>query len=162
MLLPTWDGGCLTDVPGIAVGHHQRNGRGWRTGTTVIVVPAGTVAGVDVRGGGPGTRETDLLDPHATIDTIHAVCLTGGSTTVVPVLHPRPIRWWWPTRIPATSVRSFRGPDPTLMAHPAVRRAARSAMNGPTAASAVTGSAAAVAPAGYRAAVERKRSAASR
>ena len=79
MLLPTWDGGCLTDVPGIAVGHHQRNGRGWRTGTTVIVVPAGTVAGVDVRGGGPGTRETDLLDPHATIDTIHAVCLTGGS-----------------------------------------------------------------------------------
>ena len=49
-----------------------------------------------------------------------AIVAGGGSTTVVPVLHPRPIRWWWPTRIPATSVRSFRGPDPTFRADPAV------------------------------------------
>ncbi|MEY4606979.1 MAG: hypothetical protein RLY45_1739 [Actinomycetota bacterium] len=72
-------GGCLTDISGIAVGHCQRIARGWLTGTTVAVLPAGSVVGVDVRGGGPGTRETDLLDPLATISTAHAVCLTGGS-----------------------------------------------------------------------------------
>ncbi len=72
-------GGSLTDVAGIAVGHHQRCGRGWRTGTTVIVCPAGTTAGVDVRGGGPGTRETDLLAPENMIQHVHAICLTGGS-----------------------------------------------------------------------------------
>lgn len=72
-------GGCLTDIPGIRVGHHRRLGRGWRTGTTVALLPPGTVGGIDVRGGGPGTRDTDLLHPTATIDTVHAVCLTGGS-----------------------------------------------------------------------------------
>ena len=72
-------GGCLTDVPGIAVGHAHRCGRGWRTGTTVALLPPGAVVGVDVRGGGPGTRETDLLHPQATIATVHAICLTGGS-----------------------------------------------------------------------------------
>ncbi|MFZ4718607.1 MAG: P1 family peptidase [Ilumatobacteraceae bacterium] len=72
-------GGALTDVPGIRVGHAHRVGRGWRTGTTVVLLPDGTTVGVDVRGGGPGTRETDLLRPEATIDTAHAVCLTGGS-----------------------------------------------------------------------------------
>ena len=72
-------GGCLTDVPGIAVGHAHRCGRGWRTGTTVALLPPGAVVGVDVRGGGPGTRETDLLHPQATIATAHAICLTGGS-----------------------------------------------------------------------------------
>jgi len=71
--------GCLTDVPGLRVGHVQRVGRGWRTGTTVVLLPTGATVGVDVRGGGPGTRETDLLDPSATITTAHAVCLTGGS-----------------------------------------------------------------------------------
>ncbi|MFZ9630236.1 MAG: P1 family peptidase, partial [Ilumatobacteraceae bacterium] len=70
---------CLTDVVGLAVGHHQRTGRGWRTGTTVALLPPGSVVGVDVRGGGPGTRETDLLDPLSTISTAHAICLTGGS-----------------------------------------------------------------------------------
>ena len=69
----------LTDVPGIRVGHAQRVGRGWRTGTTVVLLPDGATVGVDVRGGGPGTRETDLLDPSATIATAHAICLTGGS-----------------------------------------------------------------------------------
>jgi L-aminopeptidase/D-esterase-like protein len=71
--------GSLTDVPGIAVGHWQRRGRGWRTGTTVVLAPPGTVGGVDVRGGGPGTRETDVLAPTATVDQVHAICLTGGS-----------------------------------------------------------------------------------
>lgn len=71
--------GAITDVAGVRVGHHQRSGRGWRTGTTVVMVPGGATPGVDVRGGGPGTRETDALDPGNLVDTIHAVCLTGGS-----------------------------------------------------------------------------------
>jgi len=71
--------GCLTDVPGIRVGHASRVGRGWSTGTTVVLLPPGTVGGVDVRGGGPGTRETDLLQPTATVSEVHAICLTGGS-----------------------------------------------------------------------------------
>lgn len=71
--------GSLTDVAGVRVGHHQRIGRRWQTGTTVVLVPGGAVAGVDVRGGGPGTRETDALDPGNLVDRIHAVCLTGGS-----------------------------------------------------------------------------------
>jgi L-aminopeptidase/D-esterase-like protein len=71
--------GSLTDVPGIRVGHHQRVGRGWQTGTTVVSCPDGAVAAVDVRGGGPGTRETEALAPHNLVDRIHAVCLSGGS-----------------------------------------------------------------------------------
>ena len=49
------------------------------TGTTVVSVAQGAVPGVDVRGGGPGTRETDALDPRNLVDVVHAVCLTGGS-----------------------------------------------------------------------------------
>lgn len=71
--------GSLTDVEGLLVGHHQRIGRGWQTGTTVVLAPGGVTAAVDVRGGGPGTRETDALDPRNLVDRIHAVCLTGGS-----------------------------------------------------------------------------------
>jgi len=71
--------GCITDVPGVRVGHAHRTGRGWRTGTTVVHVPAGAVGGVDVRGGGPGTHETDLLRPENMVQHLHAVCLTGGS-----------------------------------------------------------------------------------
>jgi len=71
--------GCLSDVLGIRVGHASRSSRGWATGTTVVLLPPGTVGGVDVRGGGPGTRETDLLHPTATVSEIHAICLTGGS-----------------------------------------------------------------------------------
>ncbi|MDF8262802.1 P1 family peptidase [Luteipulveratus flavus] len=68
------------DVPGIRVGHAQRIGDGWLTGTTCVLAPdEGAVAGVDVRGGGPGTRETDLLDPRNLVECIHAVVLTGGS-----------------------------------------------------------------------------------
>ncbi len=71
--------GSITDVAGIRVGHHQRIGRGWQTGTTVVHVPGGATPGVSVRGGGPGTRETDALRPENLVQTIHAVCLTGGS-----------------------------------------------------------------------------------
>ena len=52
---------------------------GARTGCTVVVPPPGTVGGVDVRGGGPGTRETDLLNPLNMVDKVNAVVLSGGS-----------------------------------------------------------------------------------
>ena len=71
--------GSILDVPGIGVGHHQRTGVGWQTGSTVVTVAAGATPGVDVRGGGPGTRETDALRPENLIRRIHAVALTGGS-----------------------------------------------------------------------------------
>ena len=70
----------LTDVAGIRVGHATRRGDGWLSGTTVVLTgPDGVVGGVDVRGGGPGTRETDLLDPRNAVERVHAVVLTGGS-----------------------------------------------------------------------------------
>ncbi|WP_280183285.1 P1 family peptidase [Nocardia cyriacigeorgica] len=75
----------LTDVPGVLVGHHHvldddaTVGSGAATGCTVIRVPGGAVAAVDVRGGGPGTRETDVLDPLNTVQRADAVLLTGGS-----------------------------------------------------------------------------------
>ena len=70
----------ITDVPGIRVGQAQRTGEGWLSGTTVVLAPPdGAVGGVDVRGGGPGTRETDLLDPRNLVERVHAVVLSGGS-----------------------------------------------------------------------------------
>lgn len=71
--------GSIVDVAGIGVGHHQRTGAGWQTGTTVVTAKAGATPGVDVRGGGPGTRETDALRPENLVRSIHAVTLTGGS-----------------------------------------------------------------------------------
>ncbi len=71
--------GSLTDVTGIAVGHYQRTGGGWRTGTTAVIARSGATAGVDVRGAGPGTRETDLLRPENLVQQVHGICLTGGS-----------------------------------------------------------------------------------
>jgi len=67
----------LTAVDGIRVGHHTLAER--PTGCTVVVVEAGATAGVDVRGGAPGTREIALLDPVNTIEKVHAVVLCGGS-----------------------------------------------------------------------------------
>ena len=62
------------------MGHATLAGPGWLTGTTVVACPAeGAVAGVDVRGGSPGTRETDLLDPRNAVERINALVLSGGS-----------------------------------------------------------------------------------
>src|SRR5690349_19135838 len=74
---PLW--GQLTDVPGILVGQAQRVGDGRLTGVTVVLPPPGTVGSVDVRGGGPGTHETDALDPTTLVPHVDAVTLTGGS-----------------------------------------------------------------------------------
>lgn len=74
-------------MPGLRVGHHQRTGRGWQTGTTVVLAPAGATPGVDVRGGGPGTRETDALAPHNLVEQVHSVCLTGGSAYGLAAAH---------------------------------------------------------------------------
>ena len=68
---------AITDVRGIEVGHAQEEEA--LTGCTVILCRKGAVAGVDVRGGAPGTRETDLLDPVTLVQKIHAVVLAGGS-----------------------------------------------------------------------------------
>ncbi|MGP4095509.1 P1 family peptidase [Nonomuraea sp. KM90] len=70
----------LVDVAGLRVGHARRVGGGHRTGTTVVLAPPdGAVAGVDVRGAAPGTRETELLDPRNLVERVHAVVLSGGS-----------------------------------------------------------------------------------
>ena len=68
---------AIIDVPGIKVGHSQDLKAG--TGCTVVICEKGAVAGVDVRGGAPGTRETDLLNPVNLVDKIHAIYLSGGS-----------------------------------------------------------------------------------
>ena len=76
---------AITDVGGIRVGHHHRLdadatlGSGWASGTTVVLTPPGTVGAVDGRGGAPGTRETDLLDPINSVRHVDAVVLSGGS-----------------------------------------------------------------------------------
>ena len=68
----------ITAVPGIKVGHHTLAER--PTGCTVILVDGeGAVGGVSQRGGAPGTRETDLLDPANMVDKVNAVVLSGGS-----------------------------------------------------------------------------------
>lgn len=67
----------VSDIKGIEVGQAQDIVGG--SGCTVILCKEGCVAGVDVRGGGPATRETDLLDPINMVQKIHAVCLSGGS-----------------------------------------------------------------------------------
>ena len=69
--------GSITDVPGIRIGH-------WTdvdalTGCTVVLPDRPCVAGVDVRGAAPGTRETDLLRPGNLVQHVHAVLLSGGS-----------------------------------------------------------------------------------
>jgi L-aminopeptidase/D-esterase-like protein len=76
---------AITDVAGILVGQHHRldpdatMGAGWASGVTVVLTPPGTVGAVDVRGGAPGTRETDLLDPANSVRYVDAVLIAGGS-----------------------------------------------------------------------------------
>lgn len=67
----------ITDVSGIKVGHFTDSRS--LTGCTVILTGSGAVAGVDVRGAAPGTRETDLLDPKNLVQQVHAILLSGGS-----------------------------------------------------------------------------------
>lgn len=67
----------LHELPAFLCGNAQNEKAG--TGCTVIVAPFGAVTGVDVRGGGPATRETDLLKPENLAESIHAVVLSGGS-----------------------------------------------------------------------------------
>ncbi len=67
----------IRDIPGICAAHATDAAGG--TGCTVIVCPQGAVGAVDVRGGAPATRETDLLRPEQTVQVLHAVVLSGGS-----------------------------------------------------------------------------------
>ena len=67
----------IVDIPGIEVGH--ATDRDALTGCTVILCRKGATGGVDVRGGAPGTRETDLLNPLNLVEKVHAVSLAGGS-----------------------------------------------------------------------------------
>ena len=67
----------IEDIPGFSVGQAQNEEAG--TGCTVILCPEGAVCGVDVRGGSPGTRDTDALDPRCNREVVHAVLLSGGS-----------------------------------------------------------------------------------
>lgn len=69
--------GSITDIKGVLAGH-ATDDRG-KTGCTVVLFRDGAVAGADVRGAAPGTRETDLLKPGNTVEKIHAVLLAGGS-----------------------------------------------------------------------------------
>jgi L-aminopeptidase/D-esterase-like protein len=69
--------GAITDVAGVEVGHFTDTRR--PTGCTVVIVREGAVAGVDVRGAAPGTRETDLLAPTNLIERVHGILLAGGS-----------------------------------------------------------------------------------
>ena len=67
----------ITRVAGIRVGH--ATDLTGITGCTVVLCPPGTAGSVDVKGGAPGTRETDAIRPGTSINEIHAVLLTGGS-----------------------------------------------------------------------------------
>lgn len=67
----------LDALASFGVGHAHDESAG--TGCTVVVAPRGAVCGVDVRGGGPATRETDLLKPENMVESVHAVVLAGGS-----------------------------------------------------------------------------------
>lgn len=69
--------GGLTAVNGLLVGHYTLTQR--PTGCTVVLAPKGAVAGVDVRGSAPGTRETDLLNPINNVQMVHGILLAGGS-----------------------------------------------------------------------------------
>ena len=69
--------GSITDVAGLRVGHFTDTRR--PTGCTVVLTADGAVAGVDVRGAAPGTRETELLSPLNAVEQVHALVLAGGS-----------------------------------------------------------------------------------
>ncbi len=68
----------ITRLQGIHIGHAQNTEAG--TGCTVILCPEGAVCGVDVRGGSPGTRDTDALNPVNNRKCVHGILLAGGSS----------------------------------------------------------------------------------
>jgi L-aminopeptidase/D-esterase-like protein len=76
-LIKTGKSNGLTDIGGILVGHYTDTKA--VSGVTVVLCPKGAVAGVDVRGSAPGTRETDLMAPHNLVEKAQAVVLSGGS-----------------------------------------------------------------------------------
>ncbi|MBB4933348.1 putative pantetheine hydrolase [Lipingzhangella halophila] len=78
----------LVDVAGIRVGHRTATDGTWLSGSTVVLAPPeGAVGGVDVRGGGPGTHETDLLDPRNVVERVNAIVLCGGSAFGLAAAH---------------------------------------------------------------------------
>lgn len=82
--------GSVTDVAGIEVGCWSDHGRA--TGCTVVLCREGAVAAVDIRGGAPGTRETDLLAPGMLVERVHAIVLAGGSAFGLAAAHGA-MRW---------------------------------------------------------------------
>ncbi len=74
---PVTEADSITAIAGLQVGHWSN--REAATGCTAILCPEGAIASADVRGGAPGTRETDLLRPGSLVDSVHAILLTGGS-----------------------------------------------------------------------------------
>ncbi len=115
--------GSITDVAGIEVGHHTLTER--PTGCTVVLARDGAVGGVDVRGGAPGTRDTDLLDPVNTVQEIQGVVLSGGSLFGLEAVSGA-VRWLeergygidaWGTTIPVVTgaiLFDLRIGDPTI------------------------------------------------
>lgn len=105
--------GALTDVTGLKVGHFTDTRR--PTGCTVVLAEEGAVCGVDVRGGAPATRETDLLAPINSVPRVHAIVLSGGSafgldaaSGVVRYLEERRIGFeTGPARVPIVSAASL-------------------------------------------------------
>jgi putative pantetheine hydrolase len=98
----------VADIPGLLVGHATLTGDGWLTGVTVVVAgPDGAVGGVDVRGGGPGTRETDLLDPRNAVERVNAIVLGGGSAYGLAAAHGVM------TRLAARNRGYKMGPEPS-------------------------------------------------
>src|SRR5579885_3821690 len=67
----------ITDVPGVKIGHAEDLRLG--SGTTAVIFDEPAIGSVDLRGGGPGTRETALLDPAQTVEGVDAIALSGGS-----------------------------------------------------------------------------------
>lgn len=97
---------ALTDVAGLRVGHAEDATK--CTGVSVVLAPPGTVASVDVRGGGPGTMETDALMPEGTVEEVHAIVLSGGSAFGMAA--SAAVRDWLAVRGVGFPVRSVRVP----------------------------------------------------
>ena len=131
--------GSLEDVAGLVVGH-------WTdldaiTGVTVVVAPPGTIGSGEIRGCAPATRETDILAPHATVTTVDAVCLSGGSAFglgaaqgVVEWLAEQgrghPTRYRPVPIVPAASIYDLNLGSPDAYPRPEHARAAIEAGNG--------------------------------